>query len=301
MTIKDYFIFFRWKNVLMIILIQYLFKYLLFEKFDLLVSLNDFHFALLTLSTVCIAIAGYVINDIHDVKADIINKPEKLFIDRKIVRSRAQYLFLGFNSVGLALGMYLSYYIGHTSYFFIYVLTAFLLFEYAKYFKFKFLIGNIIISLIILLSIILVLIFDLMPVTSNYNLDSQMTVLKILILFGVFGFMFTFLREVVKDVEDLKGDEAMEARTLPIVLGIHKTKTILTIVASLVLVLLAYSNYLLIDKNLYLSVYLVLAVELPLLYLIFKIAKADSKKQFNQISTLLKVIMFMGILSIIFI
>ena len=301
MTIKDYFIFFRWKNVLMIILIQYLFKYLLFEKFDLLVSLNDFHFALLTLSTVCIAIAGYVINDIHDVKADIINKPEKLFIDRKIVRSRAQYLFLGFNSVGLALGMYLSYYIGHTSYFFIYVLTAFLLFEYAKYFKFKFLIGNIIISLIILLSIILVLIFDLMPVTSNYNLDSQMTVLKILILFGVFGFMFTFLREVVKDVEDLKGDEAMEARTLPIVLGIPRTKTILIIVTSLVLVLLAYSTYLLIDHNLYLSVYLVLAVELPLLYLIFKITKAKSKKQFNQISTLLKVIMFMGILSIIFI
>ena len=301
MTLKDYFIFFRWKNVLMIILIQYLFKYVLFEKFDLLVSLNDFHFALLTLSTVCIAIAGYVINDIHDVKADIINKPEKLFIDRKIVRSTAHYLFLGFNAIGLALGMYLSYYIGHTSYFFIYVLTAFLLLEYAKYFKFKFLIGNIIISLIILLSIILVLVFDLMPVTSNYNLDSQMTVLKILILFGVFGFMFTFLREVVKDIEDLKGDEAMEARTLPIVLGITKTKTILIIVASLVLVLLAYSTYLLIDQNLYLSVYLVLAVELPLLYLIFKIAKADSKKQFNQISTLLKVIMFTGILSMIFI
>ena len=301
MTLKDYFIFFRWKNVLMIILIQYLFKYVLFEKFDLLVSLNDLHFALLTLSTICIAIAGYIINDIHDVKADIINKPEKLFIDRIIVRSTAQYLFLGFNSIGLALGMYLSYYIGHTSYFFIYVLTAFLLFEYAKYFKIKFLIGNIIISLIILLSIILVLVFDLMPVTSNYNLDSQLTVLKILLLFGVFGFLFTFLREVVKDIEDVKGDMAMEARTLPIVLGISKTKTILVIVASLVLVLLAYSTYLLMAHNLYLSIYLVLAVEIPLLYLIYKIAKAGSKKQFNQISTLLKVIMFTGILSMIFI
>ena len=66
-----------------------------------------------------------------------------------------------------------------------------------------------------------------------------MTVLKILLLFGVFGFLFTFLREVVKDIEDVKGDMAMEARTLPIVLGISKTKTILVIVASLVLVLLA--------------------------------------------------------------
>jgi 4-hydroxybenzoate polyprenyltransferase len=285
----------------MIILIQYLFKYVLFEKFDLLVALNELHFALLTLSTVCIAIAGYIINDINDVKADIVNKPDRLFIDRKIVRSTAQYLFYGFNTLGLGLGMYLSYYIGHTSYFFIYVLTAFLLYKYANYFKFKFLIGNIIISLIILLSIVLVLLFDLMPVTSNYNLSSQMTVLKILVIFGIYGFFFTFLREVVKDIEDIEGDKAMESRTLPIVLGIPKTKTIVIIIASLILLSLALGAYMLYAHNLYLSIYLLIAVALPLLYFILKITKADSKNQFNQMSTLLKIIMFTGILSMIFI
>lgn len=301
MTIKDYFIFFRWKNILMIILIQYLFKYVLFEKYDLLVALNELHFALLTLSTVCIAIAGYIINDINDVKADIVNKPERLFVDRKIVRIRAQYLFYGFNTLGLGLGMYLSYYIGHTSYFFIYVLTVFLLFMYANNLKFKFIIGNIVISLIILLSIILVLVFDLMPVTSNYNLSSQMIVLKVLVIFGVFGFFFTFLREVVKDIEDIEGDKAMESRTLPIVLGIPKTKTVVIIVASLVFVSLIISTYLLYDHNHVLSIYLLIATALPLLFFIFQIAKADSKKQFKQMSTLLKIIMFTGILSMIFI
>lgn len=300
MTIKDYFIFFRWKNILMIILIQYLFKYVLFEKYDLLVALNELHFALLTLSTVCIAIAGYIINDINDVKADIVNKPDRLFVDRKIIRNRAQYLFYGFNAVGLGLGMYLSYYIGHTSYFFIYVLTVFLLYGYAKHFKFKFLIGNIIISLIILLSIILVMVFDLMPVTSSYNLSSQMIVLKILIIFGLFGFFFTFLREVVKDIEDIEGDKAMESRTLPIVLGIPKTKTIVIIVASIVLLSLVLSAYLLYSHNSILSIYLLLATSLPLLYFILKMAKADSKKQFRQMSTLLKIVMFTGILSMIF-
>lgn len=284
----------------MIILIQYLFKYVLFEKYDLLVALNELHFALLTLSTVSIAIAGYIINDINDVKADIVNKPERLFVDRKIVRSRAQYIFFGFNAAGLGLGMYLSYYIGHTSYFFIYVLTVFLLYGYAKYFKFKFLIGNIIISLIILLSIILVMVFDLMPVTSSYNLSSQMIVLKILIIFGLFGFFFTFIREVVKDIEDIEGDKAMESRTLPIVLGIPKTKTIVIIVASIVLLSLVLSAYLLYSHNSILSIYLLVATSLPLLYFILKMAKADSKKQFKQMSTLLKVIMFTGILSMIF-
>lgn len=301
MTIKDYFIFFRWKNVLMIILIQYLFKYVLFEKYDLLVALNDLHFALLTLSTVCIAIAGYIINDINDVKADIVNKPDRLFIDRKIVRSTAQYLFYGFNTLGLGLGMYLSYYIDHTSYFFIYVLTAFLLYKYANYFKFKFLIGNIVISLLILLSIILVLVFDLMPVTSNYNINSQMTVLKILVIFGIFGFFFTFLREVVKDIEDIEGDRAMESRTLPIVLGIPKTRTVVLIISGVILASLLYCIYFLFDQNLYLSLYIILLVVLPLLFFIFKTAKADSKEQFKQMSTLLKIIMFTGILSMILI
>jgi len=277
------------------------FKYVLFEKYDLLVALNELHFALLTLSTVCIAVAGYIINDINDVKADIVNKPERLFVDRKIVRNRAQYLFYGFNTVGLGLGMYLSYYIGHTSYFFIYVLTAFFLYKYSNFFKYKFLIGNIVISLIILLSIILVLVFDLMPVTSNYNLNSQMTVLKILVIFGVFGFFFTFLREVVKDIEDIEGDTAMESRTLPIVLGIPKTKVVVIIVASLIFVSLIISAYLLYGHNNVLSIYLLIATVLPLLFFIFQIAKANSKKQFKQMSTLLKIIMFTGILSMIFI
>ena len=121
MTFKDYLTFFRWKNILMILLIQYLFKYFLFKKFDIQVSLDDIHFALLAFSTAFIAIAGYIVNDMHDVKADIINKPEKLFVDKKITRITAQYLFIGFNAAGLLLGMYLSYYVGNTSFFIIFV------------------------------------------------------------------------------------------------------------------------------------------------------------------------------------
>ncbi len=301
MTLKDYFIFFRWKNVLMIILIQYLFKYVLFEKYDLMVSMDDLHFALLTLSTVCIAIAGYIINDINDIKADIINKPDQLFVDRKIARITAQYLFIGFNSAGLLLGMYLSYYIGHTSYFFIYVLTSLLLYQYAKYLKVKFLIGNVIISLIVLLSILLVLVFDLMPTTTYYNLDDHMLIIRILIMFAAFGFTLTLLREIVKDVEDLEGDKAMGARSLPVVLGIKKTKTTLISISIPALMAVLYFIYFLLDQNLYLSIYISLAVALPLLYFIYAITKANSKKQFKSMSALLKIIMFTGILSMIFI
>ncbi len=282
MTIKDYFTFFRWKNILIILLIQYLFKYFLFKKFDIQVSLDDFHFFILAISTGFVAIAGYIVNDLHDVKADIINKPEKLFVDKKITRFMAQNLFIGFNSVGLVLGMYLSYHVGNTSYFIIYLLTSLLLYQYAKYLKKNILVGNLIVSSVVLFCILMVAVFDVAPATNYYNLESQRNVFGIFIIIGVFGFVLTFLREVVKDVEDIEGDKAIDAKSFPIVLGIKKTNHILVSVTVLFLICLSYLSYYVFDKSSYLSFYLVTLVCLPLLFFLFKLNKAITKKDYHQ-------------------
>lgn len=301
MTLKDYLVFFRWKNVLMILLIQFLFKYILFEKFDLQVSLDHLHFMLLALSTAFVAIAGYIVNDIHDIKADIINKPDKLFVDKKMTRIMAQNLFIGFNSAGLLLGMYLSYHIGHTSYFIIYVLTSLLLYEYAKHLKNRLLIGNILIATIVFFCILIIAIFDIAPVTSDYNLPAQGPVLKIVLLYGGFGFILTFLREVVKDVEDIEGDKAMQARSLVIVMGERFTKGVLLLISSVVLLTTCIFSIQLYGSHKPLSMYLGIMVSLPLLYSIFRISKARKKKDFHNISSLLKLIMLLGMLSLLLI
>ena len=301
MTFKDYLTFFRWKNILMILLIQYLFKYFLFKKFDIQVSLDDIHFALLAFSTAFIAIAGYIVNDMHDVKADIINKPEKLFVDKKITRITAQYLFIGFNAVGLLLGMYLSYYVGNTSYFIIYVLTSLLLYQYAKYLKKNILIGNLIVSSVVLFCILMVAVFDVAPATNYYNISAQQDVLVIFLLIGIFGFLLTFLREVVKDIEDIEGDKAIEAKSFPIVLGVKKTRSILVTVTVLTLISLGYLSYFVFEKSNYLSYYLIALVCLPLLYFVFKLTKAETKTDFHQLSGMLKIIMLLGIFSIMLI
>ena len=166
MTPKDFLNFFRWKNVLMIALLLFLVKYVLIERFELNVSLDHLHYALLVISTVCIAIAGYIINDINDVEADRINKPKRLYVGEKISRREAYNLFIGFNSAGLLAGMYLSYHVGHTSYFIIYVLTSLLLYQYAKYLKKKLLIGNLLVAFAVFLTIVLPLVYDLLPVTN---------------------------------------------------------------------------------------------------------------------------------------
>ncbi len=301
MTLKDYFIFFRWKNVLMILLIQYLFKYVLFEKFNIQVALDHFHFALLAFSTAFVAIAGYIINDIHDVKADIINKPEKLFVDKKMTRMMAQNLFIGFNSVGLVLGMYLSYHIGHTSYFIIFVLTSLLLYQYAKQLKKNFLAGNLIISSIVLFCILMLAVFDIAPATNNYNLESQLGILHLFLLFGGFGFVLTFLREVVKDMEDIEGDKAIQAKSLPIVLGEKQTKGILIVLSSLFILSISFVSYYIFNTHRYVSLYLLALVVLPLLYFIVMLTKASTKKDFHTLSAMLKFIMLLGILSMLII
>lgn len=301
MTPKDFLNFIRWKNVIMICLIMLLIKYVLFDAFELNTTLDNVHYALLLLSTLCIAVAGYIINDIYDVKADKINKPHRLYVGKRISRTNAYHLFIGFNSAGLLIGMYLSYHVGHTSYFIIYVITSLLLYQYAKYLKKKFLIGNVLVSFAVFLSIILPVVFDLLPVTNALNESDQLVGFKFVILFGIFGFFLTFLREVVKDLEDKKGDVAIGARTLPIVMGVKKTKAVVSSVAAVLFLALIFFAYMLMDIDLYATVYLSIFVAVPLLYFIFGLWKARNRKQLHRSSAILKIIMLLGTLTILLI
>ena len=70
----------RWKNLLIIILVQVLIKYALFEPFNVEVALNDIQFFLLIAATVSTAAAGYVINDVFDIKTDTINDPDQVMV-----------------------------------------------------------------------------------------------------------------------------------------------------------------------------------------------------------------------------
>ena len=110
----------------MIVLIQLLLKFVLFEKFDLTLALNTFQFSILVLSTVLIALAGYIINDLNDIKIDNINKPEMVFVGKKISKKGADTLFLIINFSGLLLGYYLSYSIDEISFFAVFIIASLL-------------------------------------------------------------------------------------------------------------------------------------------------------------------------------
>lgn len=289
----------RWKNLLMIAFIQLLFKFVYFPVFSVSVSLSKFDFTVLIIATLAIAAAGYIINDIFDVQADKINKPNKVIIEKFISPKVAFNFYIILNALGILAGFYVTYRINKLSFIAIFVITALLLKLYNSNFKKKPLLGNLIISLLVSLSILIVGILDIIPAITEENAANQFYAFRVLTDYAIFAFMFMLLREIVKDIEDVKGDKILNMNTLPILLGQAKTNKIVFILSFIPLVLVTnYSFQNFSDVPIVLA-YMLIVVLLPFLYFMTKILYARSKKEYKYASNLLKVIMLLGMFSIV--
>ncbi|MCF6346673.1 MAG: geranylgeranylglycerol-phosphate geranylgeranyltransferase [Flavobacteriaceae bacterium] len=291
----------RWKNLVMIVCIQLLFKYIYFSVFSVATTLSGFDFSILLLATITIAAAGYIINDIYDVEADKINKPNKVIIGKKISKKQGYNYYYLLNSIGLIAGLYVAYRINKLSFIAIFIITALLLKVYNSDFKKRPLTGNIIVSLLVSLSILIVGVFDVIPAITDENVVEQYHAFRVLIDYSVFAFMFMLLREIVKDIEDVNGDKKLKMKTLPILLGRRRAKNIvfaLSFVPLILVTLYSFNNF---SNVPFILAYMLIIVMLPLLHFMTKIIYAKTKKDYTYASNLLKFIMLLGMLSILII
>jgi 4-hydroxybenzoate polyprenyltransferase len=290
----------RYQNLLIIALIQAVFHFgFLKQQEGLLVALNDVEFIFLILATICIAAAGYIINNIVDQETDNISKPNKVIVGKYISETRAYNYYIALNIVGVLIGFFIANIIFKESFAAIFIVVAFVLYLYATQFKQSLLAGNFLVSFLVAFSILLVGVFDLYPIITNESRKFLGILFQIIIDYAIFAFLLTFIREVVKDIEDYEGDLKTGMNTLPIYLGKEKTQKVVFGLSFIPLIALLYylnSNF----KNLEYVVYYTLAfVVAPMLYFILKLWQAKTQKEFNHLSTVLKLIMITGILSII--
>jgi len=293
----------RWKNLLIIALVQLLIKYALLEPFTgitgLSTSLQPLGILLLVLATTCIAAAGYIINDVYDVAADKINKPEQQIIGLSISEKQGTQWFIILNVTGVALGYLLSYQIGKSDFFAIFIIISGLLYMYSAYLKQYLLIGNLIISAFVALSILLVGVYELLPPLNETNRTVQLTFFDIILDYALFAFMINLVRELVKDLEDTEGDKAAGYQSLSIKFGVLKAKYITfganLITTGLIVVYLITYFY----KNNMLVIYFLALIIAPLIFISVRILQADNKEDYSRISSLLKVVMLTGICSMI--
>ncbi len=283
----------------MIALVQLLVKYAFLESFGVNFGLTTLQILILILATICIAAAGNVINDIYDVETDFVNKPDKIIIGKSISEKTAYNLFIILNVIGVGLGYYLSQSVGRSGFFSIFVIISALLYVYASYLKQTFLIGNIIISLLVALSIIVVGIFELLPVITTENRQTLYTFFKIILDYSVFAFIINLIREISKDIEDIDGDYKAGMRTLPIIIGRERAKNILFALSLIPLFVVSYYVINSLYKNQIAVIFFLVFIIAPLLYISIKSFNAKTKKDYHHISNILKLVMFFGMLSLL--
>lgn len=289
----------RYKNLLIIAGTQFLFKYFLIDTFFKETALPDWQFILLVLATVCIAAAGNIINDIQDIEIDKINKPKKLIVGKHISEKTANSLYIILNIIGVIIGFYIANSIGKSGFAVIFVLISGLLYYYATTLKRYLIISNIMISTLVSLSILIIGLFDVLPMMNNTNEFLVKYQFKILLIYAAFAFFMTLLREIIKDIQDVDGDHANGINTLPIAIGKQRTARLIAVLGISVCFAVFYFVYIHLHSYTILVAYFLLGVIAPMLYLSFISWDAKKKKVVSFISVLLKIIMIIGVLSII--
>ncbi|MFT5778478.1 MAG: 4-hydroxybenzoate polyprenyltransferase [Crocinitomicaceae bacterium] len=264
-------------------------------------------FFLLVFSTVMIAAGGNLINDYFDVRADRINKPDRVIIGKHVKKRVAIVSHWGINFVAFSIAVYLSWRMQSFWYVFIHLFSINILWFYSLYFKRKFLTGNILVAALTAMVPVIVGIFfyqSQLPNIDSMNITyypfvgirSVEIILWISVGLASFAFLLNFAREIVKDIEDIEGDKVLKAKTVPITLGAAKSKWF---VAVILLLPIGMSIFLgtQFDALTLNNVFPVLLAGFVALIAIIMLPSASERKQYRRINHLIKLAMTIGLLT----
>ena len=260
---------------------------------------------LLIVSVVGIAAGGYVINDYFDVKIDRINRLDNLVVTRIISRDAAMNLFYGLTAVGVIAGTVVAWWAHSWTLLFTYVVIPGLLWFYSASYKRMFLVGNLVVAFASAIVPLLVAIANADYLHHLYqNALAYSPIVGELYVwtggFAAFAFLLTWVREIVKDIEDIEGDREMECRTLPIVWGDKVAKIIATILLVVIATLIVYILFAVLPfshewKSLP-TRYVVFGLIVPILCSIVLLWAANNRTEYHRVQTIIKFAMFMGML-----
>ena len=303
--------FIRLPNVIIVILTQFLLRYtilapLLYEEdTEVMTTLTDF--SLLVLATVLVTIGANIINDYFDVKIDRINRPELQVVGRLVSLKKAMWLHLLLSGIGVLLGFYLSWRIRLFSFGFIFLFGVVLLWLYSAKYKYMLLWGNLIVALCSAMVIMMVFLFEFFWLRLHTEFFSDVMpeiflVFRIILAYSLFAFLVSLFREIIKDMEDIKGDKAGGCRTLPLVAGMKISRWTVTILIAGTMAFLGYAQLVLYHLGMMPAFwFLLVTCQFTMGYMIYRIFSSNTKEEFHILSNICKIVMFAGILSMLLI
>ena len=290
-------------NLLFIIFIMILFRYAFvlpsfYKVYDFSSELSTFQFILLLLVTVFTAASGYVINDIYDSDIDLVNKPQKVIIDKTIGVDDAYNFYKILALITILLSVTLTISTKNYGLATIPILILVALNFYAQIFKKLFLIGNLIIALFSAMVILLPALYE-----SKTNLDTPKIVIDIksgiltaAICYALFAFFTTFIREIVKDMQDIEGDKQYGCKTVPIILGSTKSKILISVIAIfLLLFIFSFAQFFPSLNIQYIHLYIDIILILPFIFIIALLWWGKTNNHYRLVSGALKTYMLIGV------
>lgn len=311
--IKAFFKLVRWPNLIMIAVMMCLVFYRL--MFPLFVSgFSDMTppepaFFFLLVSMIFIVAGGYVINDFYDKEIDFVNKPEKVLVGKVFSLKETKFYYWILTITGLICGLISSILITKIKFitlFAMLVLLTCLLYSYSSTYKRKLLIGNIIVSLSVAFSVFLPWLFEMLYLSHNVLILSaakniMLVLLDFVLIYTVFAFLSTLIREIVKDLEDYQGDAGLHCRTVPVVWGVKTAKIIVYVIIIVLFALIIYYQYILYMMHAIVTLVFMFIVDIMCVVLFMQVINAKEKTDYHHISTIIKIMMLIGILSMGFI
>jgi 4-hydroxybenzoate polyprenyltransferase len=298
----------RVPNLAIIILTQFLLRYGIQRTFlfngdkTMMSGLPDFLF--LVGITVLVAMGGYVINDYFDVQIDAVNRPEKNEVGKRFSASVILNIYLIVTGVAVLSGFYLAFRLKSLTFGLIFPFIAGLLWFYSERYKKMVIRGNIIVAVLSAFVILIVWYFEFLhlrldPVKFSQIILNMKDANFFFVFYALFAFLCSLFREVIKDMEDLDGDRAYGCTTIPIMIGVKRTKWIVAALVVMTVVLLGFGQATFSSRGYSLVFWYFLAVvQIPLAYLLFRIFAAKEKDDYRFLSLLCKIIMVAGLLSI---
>ena len=269
----------RWYNIFFLALAQYLAViFVLDDPANWLHTLLNPDLHLIVFASLFCVAGGYIINNFYDLEKDLINRPNKTIYEKIVKQSTALRLYFLFNLLGAMLGLLVS-----LNVFFFFSAFIFLLWLYSHKLKKITFVGNMAASLLSIIPFFAIFIY--------YHLEDLL-----IITYVSFILVIIFIREIIKDLEALKGDVILGYNTIPATLGLRATKWL---IAGLAVTSLVPAGLVFYKTGFSGASYYMIAGEAGILVSLFVLLPAQKKRDFAILNNIYRLLIIGGIMGLV--
>lgn len=296
----------RWQNVLMVLITQVLtFSFIIVPLHD---TSGQFTlpFLMLMLASFFIVSGGYIINDYYDVEIDRKNKPGKMVVGKRITRKNTLRVYLLHCFIGALTGIYTAFLLKSVLFGLLFIMAIAILWLYSYQLKKTLFWGNIVVAIMAaapVYSVLMVVFFSEWSQDGGVQqwFGSNQMLVAFVLGYSFFAVTTHFMREIVKDIQDMDGDKAYRCMTVPIRYGKAKSVAIAKGLAMAVMFFLLMGLYILYQEGFLLMSFYAVVLIAVMMFVTLRLSRAESSADFGRAGTLIKWLMLFGILSMILI